>query len=739
MSVNVSRRTFLKIAGGGAAALAAATSAEGFSLSGEKPLPRLASDRQVPTYCGMCFWQCGLIAHVRKGRVVRLEGNPDDPLSQGKLCPRGVAGIGLLYDRDRLRTPLIRERAGGRQRWREASWEEALDFAAERLERIRKAHGPEAVALLTHGAGGKHFRHLLKAFGSPNAAAASFGQCRGPRDVGFELTFGMNPGSPENIDVPGADCLVLLGSHLGENMHNTAVQEFTDFVGRGGNLIVVDPRFSVAAGKAKRWLPIRPGTDLALLLAWIQVILHEGLYDRDYVAKYCIGLDELRAATRSYTPDWAYPETGIPAEAIRQSAREMAAAAPRTIVHPGRHVTWYGDDTQRARAVAILSALLGSWGRKGGFYVRGGWRIPPYPVPPFPKPGRPRADGVGTEVPFGREGLVNRMRDATLSGKPYPIKGWIVYGTNLLANTPGPEETRKALEALDFVMAVDVLPSETAGYADVVFPEATYLERHDDFRIGSTEVDFLQYRQPVVPPLSGTRPGWWIAKELGHRLGLKKYFPWENYEAYLDKRLALAKLSPRKAREKGVLTRTRGPRFFEEGAPARFWTKSGKIELYSEELRTKGFDPVPRYTRHAQPVLGQYRLIYGRAPTHTFNFTQNNRLLLAHFPENVLWLNTREASALSLRDGDRVRLRNEDGVVSLPIRLQVTEGIRPDCVYMVHGFGHTDERLHLAARRGADDNGLMTRYAVDPLCGATGMRVTLVRLEKAEGAGNGEG
>ncbi|MBT3820029.1 MAG: molybdopterin-dependent oxidoreductase, partial [Nitrospinaceae bacterium] len=692
MSAKLSRRKFLKIAAGGTGVVAVAATgspARAFSLSGKKPTPRLESDKIVPSTCAMCYWQCGIHAHVKNGRVNRIEGNPDDPLSRGKLCPRGVAGIGQLYDPDRLRTPLIRERSGGKQFWREASWDEALDFAAERLDAVRKKYGPEAIALFTHGPGSSHFRRLLKAIGSPNVAASSFGQCRGPRDVGFELTFGMSPGSPENIDVANAECLVLLGSHLGENMHNTAVQEFSEFLGNGGNLIVVDPRFSVAASKAKHWLPIRPGTDMALLLAWINVILNEKLYDKDYVNNYCSGLKDLWRAVWQYTPDWAYAETGIEASVIHQTARELAKALPRTIVHPGRHVTWYGDDTQRSRAIAILNALLGSWGRKGGFYMRGRWPVPPYPIPKFPKPQRPRADGVGQDVPFGHEGLVNRMRDATRTGKPYPIKAWMVYATNLIHNTPGVKETREAIDKLDFMMAVDIMPSDITGYADLILPESTYLERYDDLRAGATDVDFIQLRQPVIPPLKGTRPGWQIAKDIAMRLSLKKYFPWKDFPEYLDKRLQLANLSLRDAREKGVFTRERSPRFFEDGAPVRFRTESGKIELFSLALLQKGFEPVPRFTRHPQPPVDHYRLIYGRSANHTFAWTQNNRLLLDHYPENTVWMNTNEARAKGLGDGEYVRLYNEDGVTSFPVKLKVTEGIRPDCVYIVHGFGQT--------------------------------------------------
>ena len=143
--------------------------------------------------------------------------------------------------------------------------------------------------MFNHGAGASWFTHLFQAYGTANIGAPSFAQCRGPRDVAFELTFGSDPGSPEVLDLARSDCVVLIGSHLGENMHNTQVQDFADCVARGADLIVVDPRFSVAASKARTWMPIRPGTDTALLLAWIHVIISEGRYQRDYVEKYTRG------------------------------------------------------------------------------------------------------------------------------------------------------------------------------------------------------------------------------------------------------------------------------------------------------------------------------------------------------------------------------------------------------------------------------------------------------------------
>ena len=216
--------------------------------------------------------------------------------------------------------------------------------------------------------------------GQTNIAAPSFAQCRGPRDVGFTLTFGDGVGSPERTDIENAQCIVLIGSHIGENMHNTQVQEFATAVGRGASIIVADPRFSVAASKAKFYLPVKPGTDLALLLAWMNVIVGEKLYDKEYVDKYGFGFEQFAAEIQPFTPEWAYPETGIDPDLIRATAREMARYRPATLIHPGRHSSWYGDDAQRSRAIALLNALMGSWGRKGGLYIPAGMEIPAYPV-----------------------------------------------------------------------------------------------------------------------------------------------------------------------------------------------------------------------------------------------------------------------------------------------------------------------------------------------------------------------
>jgi thiosulfate reductase/polysulfide reductase chain A len=724
---NVSRRRFLKIAGVGAGAAAAGSSLtlpalRAAGASRDKGL------RRVPTFCDICFWKCNAVATVRDGALWKIEGNPDDPLSRGRLCPRGTGGVGAYFDSDRVRSPLLRASVRGEEHWTEVTWDEALGHVAEKMQEIKAEYGPEAVALFSHGVGGAFLKHTLKAYGSPNISAPSFAQCRGPRDAGFELTFGDPVGSPEPTDIRNARCLVLVGSHLGENMHNTQVQEFADAVGSGASIIVVDPRFSVAASKAKHYLPIKPGTDLALLLAWMNVIVGEKLYDAEYVQAYGFGFEAFAAEMAPFTPEWAWPETGIEPALIRETAREMARHRPATLIHPGRHSTWYGNDTQRSRAIALLNALMGSWGRKGGFYRPAKPSVPAYPYPPYPKSEKGLVDNPGHRYPFAAEPLTTGVREATLTGEPYPVKGWMVYATNLIKTLPNQDETIKAIQNLDLLVVVDVIGSEIAGWADVVLPESTYLERYDDLNVQTFRDPFVALRQPVVASPHDQKPNWWIARELAVRLGLERYYPWKDIEEYLSHRLEAAGLSLADLKEKGLVRAPKAPLYYEDGVTPEFYTPSGKIEFYSVQLKEAGFDPVPRHTPPPQGPPGSFRLLYGRSPVHSFSRTQTNPVLMQAMETNEVWVNADMAARLGLKAGDRVRLTNQDGVVSDPIGVRPTQAIRPDCVYMVHGFGHSSKMLKKAYRKGASDSKLITRYETDPLMGGTGMNVNFVTL-----------
>ncbi len=728
------RRDFIKISALGAGALAITKPVFGWLpdfMKNKEPMDDSKAKR-FPTYCEICFWKCAGWAYTNEqGELWKIEGNEDDLHSNGRFCPRGTGGVGMYYDDDRLKTPLIRETVDGVQRYRKASWDEALSFIAKRMQEISDKWGPESIALFSHGSGGTYFGHLLKAFGSASITAPSYAQCRGPREVAFNVTFGSQLGSPEPLDIRDTQCLVLIGSHLGENMHNGQVQEMSQAIDKGATIITVDPRFSTAASKSKYWLPIKPATDIALLLAWIHVIIYEELYDKEYVEQNTIGFEQLKAHVKNNTPEWAYGITTIKPDLIRKSAYEMAKASPSVIVHPGRHVTWYGDDTQRMRGVAILNALLGAWGRRGGFYIPEKFKLPKFPGPKYPKPKKTKSDAHQGKYNLADTFLSNGICEASTINieRDFTYKAWFINGTNLIETLPDKKLTEAALNQLELVVVIDTMPMAITGYADVVLPECTYLERYDEIRVSPHRIPQMALRMPAAEPRWDCKPAEWMARQLAHKVGLSEYFNYESHEELLDWQLRQVGSSLEEMKVVGVKSFDRefDDLYFREGEVPQFNTNSGKIELYSTELEREGFDPMPVYTKHPEPPAGFYRLIYGRAPMHTFSRTANNPNLTDLMDENKIWINPKVAKQWGLKNEQPIWLENQDGVVSsFPIKVRVTERIRWDSVYMVHGFGHSNKQLTRAYGRGASDTQMITNVMVDPIMGGTGMRGNFV-------------
>ncbi len=730
MGNNISRRSFLKISGtvgtGVAVGLSAAPSK---AKAAERKDPKKMA--RIPTVCEQCFWRCGIIATIDNGKLVNIEGNPLHPNNRGKICARGNAGVALLYEKDRLKNPMIRVGERGSGNWKEVSWEHALDYTAEKLLAVTKKYGVESNALFSHGASAYFINDLYRFWGTPNNAAPSFAQCKGSRDVGYELTYGESIGSPERLDLANAKVITLIGSALGENIHTGQIIDFTNGIGNGAQIIAVDPRFSTAASKAKWWLPIKPGTDTALVLAWINQVIKEKGYDEQFVRSSTSGFSELAEHVKDFTPEWAEKITEIPASVIRETAKAMMDAKPAVLVHPGRHVAWYGNDVQRARAVAILSALLGVWGQKGGYFLNSVFpaQYNALNIPAAPTPKRERVDGAGTRFPYANsEGLTQELVKATLEQKPYPIKSWMVFGQNIFNSIPSEKDTRKAIDNLDFYAVVDVRPTKPTWYADVVLPEDTYLERHDMLMtVSGWHEQYVALRQPVVKRVHNTRPGWWIAKELGKRLGLSDYFPYEEYEDVLRYQLRDSGISYTKLKRDGVVTFPATP-YLKPGEKYSFKTADKKVQLYSKELKEIGFDPMPKYEPVNDPPKDFFRLVYGMMPVHSHGKTESNPWLNTIISEPHLWINETIARSMGLKNEDEVIVENQDGIKSGKIKILSTPGMRPDAVFLPHGFGGNDRGLLDYTKRRVSDNNLISKYAVDPISGGTGLRVNFVRL-----------
>jgi thiosulfate reductase/polysulfide reductase chain A len=278
---------------------------------------------------------------------------------------------------------------------------------------------------------------------------------------------------------------------------------------------------------------------------------------------------------------------------------------------------------------------------------------------------------------------------------------------------------------------------EITGYADVVLPECTYLERWDDLRVVQGRNPNIALRMPAAEPKYNTKPAYWIAKELAKKMGLGDYFAWNTFEEMLDWQLKEIGSSLEEMKRIGVknFPRQYDDIYFRPGEDIEFNTNSGKIELYSTALQEEGFDPIPAYTPHMQPPEGFYHLNYGRAPMHTFSRTANNPNLTDLMDENKVWVNPKVAKEWGLKNNQPVYLQNQDGVISdFMVKVRVTERIRFDSVYMVHGFGHNDKKLSRAYGRGASDSQLITRVLTDPIMGGTGMRGNFVtfRFDREE-------
>ncbi|MBI4918021.1 MAG: molybdopterin-dependent oxidoreductase [Acidobacteria bacterium] len=733
MSKAITRRTFMNGAATAAAAAALAPQLGCARFLRSKPAAAVET-REVATACEVCPNKCAVMAVVEGGRIRKLNPNPASPKSRGMLCARGNAAVKAVYDPDRVKQPLIRAGARGEGKWRTATWDEAWDFAAKHLTEIKEKHGPEAVIWSsTEGFQEEFFKNLGLAYGSPNILRHPT-LCLASVNLAYSMTFGTVP----SFDLLNADYVIMSGANRFESIITPDTMDLIDStMNRKARLVYLDPRFTVTASKADEWYPIRPGTDMAFILAMLNVIIGEERYDKEFVASACHGFEELRAHVQRFTPEWAAGETEIPAANIRRIAHEFADAAPRALYYAGRRSSWYSNDFQMRRAQAILNAIVGNWDREGGVVPNSKIALGEYLYLPWDEPTAARIDEMEERFPLAAkgDGVFLQARENVLAGKPYPVKGWMVYKQDPMSALPDRGRTQKMLEQMDFVAVIDTQMSDTAWFADVVFPESTYLERTDPLHMLPGIWPVVAIRQQVVPPIHDTKPNLEIVQGLAKRLELSDYFDY-TIEQWLEEQ---AKELPipnalEHLKRTGVYTAPGAPFYGSTRKPDhRFLTRSGKIELFSERLAEAGHDPLPAYTPPVQPPPGAFRLILGRKATHTHANSTNNVWLAEFAPSNDLWLNPLAADRLGVASGDLVEVRSDVGVVRLKAR--VTEEIRPDCVFMLHGFGKKSRTMRLAYDNGACDADVLVT-AMDAVSGNAAFHETFVRVAKVgEAAG----
>ncbi|UCC63542.1 MAG: molybdopterin-dependent oxidoreductase, partial [Anaerolineae bacterium] len=561
---------------------------------------------------------CGILVRVVEGRAVKIEGNPLNPNNQGRLCPRGHAGLQMLYHPDRIRGPLQQVGERGSAEWRSISWDEALNLVTAKLQELRGEGQPHHLVFM-HGAKPGLMRDLIarfcQAFGTPNVVEMPSGTASSA-PLAHYLTQGWK--APAGYDWENTNYVLSFGDALLEARQPSVnmLQAFSRLRrGRPANrakVVQVESRFSITAAKADEWIPIEPGTEGALALSVARVIVEEGLYDRDFIENHSFGFEDWRdeagedhigfktLVLSSYSPRTVAAATGIPAETIRRIAREFAVTRPAIAIGDA---SWQTNGLFGQMAIHALNALVGSIAVPGGII-----RQEDPPFTPWPEVAQdnvakrglamPRLDGAGTRAYPLASAMYETLPDSILTDEPYPVDAIFLYQADPLFHSPEPDWFHRALRQVPFIVSFSSFMDDSTLHADLVLPDPTYLEGWgDDFLLPSLGYPVLALGQPAVQPLYDTRHTGDVLIELTRKLGgtVAGSFPWQNFEEPLRFRLR----DVFEARQGSIVSDTFDQfwdKLLERGVwsapPYRFgeWervltTPSGKFEFYSQNLK----------------------------------------------------------------------------------------------------------------------------------------------------------
>ncbi len=741
----------------------------------------MAKNQARRVTCCHCDCQCGLLVDVQDGRLANIRGNPDHIVSRGYICPRGKAAIEYFYHPARLQYPMKRAGERGEGRWERISWEQALNEIATRLDSVRQQHGAEAVAHARgtfHGPDAGMGVRFFNLFGSPNVIGVGT-TCAGPAMEAEALTYGMGP-TYWGVPVPGKTrCMVLWGHHRAASGPASWLR-FREAQKDGASLIVVDPRQTEEAGKADLWLQLRPGSDGALALGWLNVIITEGLYDKDFVARWTLGFDQLAEQVLAYPPESVAETTWVPAEKIRQAARMYATQTPN-IIYWGLGTAQTGRGAvQTERSKAALRAIT------GGLDVEGGTRLGGPPQRVLTRVDlelneklslQQRARMLGAEqfrLHWPGYEMISRAQEriwgrkftlstvwafqahaptlwrAILDGKPYPVKALVVNYNNIMGCYSNAHLVYQALKSpkLELLTVMEQFMTPTAQLADYVLPAAHWLEK-SSLNTFLGWADWAVAGEAALPLQDEHRSDFDFFRELGLRLGQAEYWP-PTLEDLWDQCLEPEGLSFRElmGREEHWIAPPPKYRRHEEVDPASgmlrgFGTATGKVELYSTILENLGYSPLPEYqepaeTPYSRPDLARdFPLVLTTGGTSLFHTHQDHRQIASlrrRVPDPLVEVHPETAARLGIAEGDWVCIETVRGKVCQRARL--TPGIDPRVVNAdrwwypeepgeepsLHGFWIaninvcTDDELDHC----------------DPLYGSWPMRGLLCRLTRAE-------
>ena len=692
-------------------------------------LARIKSAEVVRSFCYSCPWTCPTEVYVRDGKVVYVKGNQDSPNSAGARCGKGMASFYMTSDPDRLKYPMRRVGPKGSGQFERISWDEAFTMVAENLGKIRDEYGPEAVVYLYHhDPNGIFARNLLsKLYGSPNFYGHTSG-CEQDRRMATLTLFGhifpMHDFGPSRY-------VMLWGINMfGANEGVSEPRGLMEAKEKGCKIVVVDPTFTQTAAKADEWISIKPGGDGAMALAMCRVIIDENLYDRDFVDKACTGFDGFRDHLRDkgYSPDWAEPIAGVPAETITRLAREFAATKP-AMSTMFKGAGYYTNGADASRAIYLLNVITGNVDNPGNILLKDwaplGWPVR-IPKEAQTKPQKPPLH-VAMGYPLAPDVPNGLLPEAVLEGKPYPVRSIFVQSTNPVMSDPDTKRVQEMFRSLDFGVAIDLYMSETALECDLVLPETSFYEQAE-IRQGLWKGPEVVIAQPAVPPVGESKPLYDIVKGIAQRMGWGEHFNYEKWEDWAEVAMEPMPISLEELMARGFWA---GEITYGKPADKGVPTPSGKIEIYSQSFADNGYDPYPVYTPRSMEPDDDYplALTHSKLSTHTNLVTQNNRFLMGIEGENWVEIHREDAAKYGVRDGAYVVLESPKG--SITIKARVVDGLRPGVVSVRHGhaFGHWAMGA-VAKGKGAHSNTLMDSH-VTPISGGNAYNECKVRVRPA--------
>jgi anaerobic selenocysteine-containing dehydrogenase len=683
------------------------------------------------SFCHICAGHCSIKVTTEDGRVIDIAPDMESGLSN-ELCPikKGRLSIPeILVHPDRLKYPLKRAGAKGENKWQRISWDEALDTIAERLSYFKEKYGPESVALGLGEPKGLEFAFAQRfacVFGTPNVVTPGW-CCGTPGTLGCAFTVGAGC-IPDEEHKPAL--ILLWGNNIIHTTGGMRRETVASDLESGAKLVVIDPRRTDTASLADLWLRVRPGSDGALAMGLLKVIIEEKLYDEDFVENWTIGFEQLREHVKSFSLQDVEKVTWVPKEQIEQAARLYAQAKPATIQW-GNAIDQVANSFQTFRVISTLMAITGNLDVPGGNVF-----LTP---PPYTRPGRffmlskfPRKpeDTAGGEFKLAiRSAFIpsSALLKAILEEKPYPIKAGLFILTDPLISYPDSDETYKALMKLEFMVVSEIFMTPTAAIADIVLPAATGME-HDEIGYWPGWYEEVRAHPKVVDPPGEAWPDTKIINELAKRLGLKEYF-WDDDSEAMNFWLQPSGLSFEDLKRRKTLLPKR------EYKAHDFRTPSGKVEIYSKQLEELGYSPMPLWQELSQlpEVPEEYPLLLTNAKEDAYMLTGYKMIasLRNMKPEPMAELNPITAEKAGLKDGDMVYIETKRGRIKQ--RLCLNPDLDPRVVVVAFGWWFPEEGpSDLYGWRKSNINVLVeNRPPYDPTTGSAQLRGIPCRVYKA--------